>query len=139
MRRKTIQTAEETNLELVKSLLGAFARGDVIAAREMLTDDVRFHFPGRNPLSGEYKGKEPAIQLLVKIAHWTRNTLRIQLHDVLANEQHGVLMYTVTAKHKDRQIKYRYIDVYHFREGRICEVWGNVADDVEAFDAFYAV
>ena len=61
-----------------------------------------------------------------------------RLHDVLANEQHGVLLYTVTAQHEDRSIRYRYIDLYHFREGQISEVFGYPADDARAFDEFYS-
>ncbi len=60
------------------------------------------------------------------------------MSDVLANEQHGVLLYTVTASHGERSIKYRYMDLYHFREGQIPEVWGYPADKGRAFDEFYS-
>ena len=136
--RRPIQSIEEANLELIKSLLLAFSRADAITVREMLTEDVVFHFPGANALAGDYKGKDQALQLLLKVARWTHGSSRVQLHDVLANEQHGVLMYTVTARHEERQFKYRYIDVYHFRDGQVCEVWGYPGEDPEAFDRFYS-
>jgi len=133
-----MQTVEQANLELVKLLLAVLARGGQSELRSMLTADVRFHFPGNNSLSGEYKGLEAALGLLARISKWNAGSTRIRLHDVLANEQHGVLLYTVTAQHEGRSVRYRYIDLYHFREGQINEVWGYPADDARAFDEFYS-
>jgi ketosteroid isomerase-like protein len=133
-----MQTVEQDNLELIKSLLAALAAGNHSELRNMLTPDVRFHFPGHNSLSGEYKGLDAALGLLGRIFKWNAGSTRIRLHDVLANEQHGVLLYTVTAQHEDRSIRYRYMDLYHFREGQISEVFGYPADDARAFDEFYS-
>jgi ketosteroid isomerase-like protein len=132
-----VQTIESEHLELVKALLAAFVRGDIARVRTLLTDDVCFRFPGRNQFSGEYKGIDNALSLLAKVAAWTGGKAQIRMHDVLANEQHGVLLYTVTAQHGDRKIAYRYADVYHFRQGRISEVWG-MLQDAPDFDAFYS-
>jgi ketosteroid isomerase-like protein len=132
-----LQSIETENLELVKRLLTAFVRGDVQAIRRKLTSDVIFHFPGNNQFSGDYKGIDEALSLLARVYQWTGGSGRIHMHDVLANEQHGVLMYTVSARHKDREITYRYINLYHFQNGQICEVWG-VPQDAPGFDAFYS-
>lgn len=132
-----MQSIETERLELVKALLAAFSQGDVERIRSLLTDDVVFHFPGKNGFAGDYKGKDASLGLLSRINEWTGGTIRIRLHDVLANEQHGVLMYTVTASHGGREITYRYINLYHFREDQISEVWG-VPQDAPEFDAFYS-
>jgi len=133
-----MQSVEQANLELVKSLLAAFSTGDQVAVRAMLTEDVRFHFPGRNPLAGEYKGVDQCLALLERISEWTGRSTRVRLHDAMANEQHGVLLYTVTARRGGTSITYRYMDIYHFAEGRVSEVWGQVMDDCREFDRFYS-
>jgi uncharacterized protein len=133
-----MQSVEQSNLELVKSLLAAFSQGSVLDIREILTPDVKFHFPGYNALSGEFKGIDAALGLLSRIFQWNSGSTRIRMHDVLANETHGVLLYTVTARHQDRSIRYKYMDLYHFRDGRISEVWGSPSDDHRAFDEFYS-
>ncbi|MEO8456892.1 MAG: nuclear transport factor 2 family protein [Chloroflexota bacterium] len=133
-----MQTVEQANLDLVKSLLAAFSNGNVLGIRGILTPDVKFRFPGYNALSGEFKGIDAALGLLSRIFQWNGGSTRIRLHDVLANEQHGVLLYTVTARHGDRTIRYKYMDLYHFRDGQISEVWGVAADDARAFDEFYS-
>ena len=129
---------EQAHLELIKSLLSEFAGDNLDGVRAPLTPDVKLHFPGNNSLSGEYRGVDASLRLLDRITQWTGGTTRVRLHDVLANEQHGILLYTVTAEHGDRSIRYRYIDLYHFREGQISEVWGYPADDARAFDEFYS-
>ncbi len=129
---------EQAHLELIKSLLSEFAGDNLDGVRALLTPDVKLHFPGDNSLSGEYKGVDASLRLLDRITQWTGGTTRVRLHDVLANEQHGILLYTVTAEHGDRSIRYRYIDLYHFREGKISEVWGYPADGARAFDEFYS-
>jgi len=133
-----MQTLEQTHLELIKSLLSAFSRGDIEAVRNLLSEDVRLHFPGNNALSGEYRGRDRALEALARSMQWTGGTTRVQMHDVLANETHGVLLYNVRARRGDRSIEYRYIDLYHFREGQICEIYGYPAEDPAAFDAFYS-
>ncbi len=132
-----MQSLETERLELVKALLAAFSQGDVERIRSLLTDDVVFHFPGQNNFSGNYKGKDAALGLLLRVNEWTGGKTRIRLHDVLANDQHGVLLYTVTSSHGDREISYRYINLYHFRESQISEVWG-VVQDCPEFDDFYS-
>jgi ketosteroid isomerase-like protein len=131
-------SVEQANLELIKSLLSEFAGGNLDGVRALLTADVKFHFPGDNSLAGEYKGVDASLGLLNRINEWTGGTTRVRLHDVLANEQHGVLIYTVNARHGERSIKYRYMDLYHFRDGQISEVWGYPADNARAFDEFYS-
>ena len=124
---------EQAHLELIKSLLSEFAGGNLDGVRALLAPDVKFHFPGDNSLAGEYKGVDASLGLLDRINQWTGGTTRVRLHDVLANEQHGV-----TAQDGERSIKYRYVDLYHFREGQISEVWGYPADNALAFDEFYS-
>ena len=132
-----MQSIETEHLELIKSLLGAFLRNDIPAIRRCLSNDVTMHFPGDNQFSGDYKGIDDSLMLLVKVAAWTGGKMKIRMHDVLANEQHGVLMYTVTAMRGERNIHYKYLNLYHFREGRICEIWG-VVQDCPEFDSFYS-
>jgi hypothetical protein len=62
----------------------------------------------------------------------------VRLHDVLADEQHGILLCTVAGHHDERSIRYRYRDVHYFREGQISEVWSYPTDNARAFDEFYS-
>jgi uncharacterized protein len=132
-----VQSIETENLQLIKALLTGFATRDWPAIRDTLAQNVVFHFPGGNSFSGDYKGREQSLEMLARVTEWTEGSMRVKLHDVLANEQHGVVMYTVSAKHEDKAISYRYIDIYHIRDGQIIEVWGSTVDSSD-FDDFYS-
>jgi hypothetical protein len=135
---RVLRDLDNENLQVIKSLLTASAKQDWQAAGRHYTRDVKVHFPGRNKFSGDYTGLDGVSQLLTALWEWTDGTLASDMHDILANDQHGVMMYTVTAKRGDRAISYRYIDVYHFREKLVSEVWGQPVGDVAEFDAFYS-
>jgi ketosteroid isomerase-like protein len=132
-----MNTLGDEHLALVKRLLSAFATSNWAVVRELMTEDVLMHFPGSGPFAGSYRGKAAALDLLARIAAHTEGSARVKMHDVLANDQHAVLLYQVSAKHGDSSISYRYVDIYHFRDGQVSEVWG-MADNQVAFDAFYS-
>ncbi len=46
------------NEDLVRSGYAAFATGDMATLDELFADDIAWHAPGRNQLSGDYVGKE---------------------------------------------------------------------------------
>ena len=45
----------------------SFAKGDLAALREWMTDEVVWHEPGRSPLGGDYKGPSGVLELLEKL------------------------------------------------------------------------
>ena len=47
---------EHPNARLVRRGFASFAKGDLEALREWMTDEVVWHEPGRSPLGGDYKG-----------------------------------------------------------------------------------
>jgi ketosteroid isomerase-like protein len=132
-----MQSIETENLQVIKKLLQSIAAREWADVRGCLADNVVFHFPGQNAFAGDYRGREKALELLARVVQWTGGSIRIQLHDILANEQHGVLLYTVTAKHGDKAIEFSHIDVYHIRDGQVTEVWGACTEQA-AFDDFYS-
>ena len=132
-----MQTIEADHMSLIKDLLAALSTGKPADAILLFTPNVVMNVPGRNSFAGAYRGRDEVVKLLVRLREWTGGSMRVRLHDVLANEQHGVVMYTVNATHQDRSIEYTYVDLYHFRDGQISEVWGT-APDLYAFDDFYS-
>jgi ketosteroid isomerase-like protein len=127
---------EAENLQLVKTMVTAIATRDRETVIECMTHDVVLHVPGRTLVSGTFKGRDDVIEALERLAVLGGERLRIRLHDVLANDQHGIVMYDVKAERDGREIAYSHIDIYHFREGKIQEVIG-CPHDVTAFERLY--
>lgn len=52
------QMAVHPNAQVLREGYEAFSTGDMDTLNRLFADDVVWHEGGRNPLSGEYKGKE---------------------------------------------------------------------------------
>ena len=54
---------EHANAELFRRSYAAFQAGDLDTVRSLLADDVIWHNPGSNHLSGDYRGVDAAMGL----------------------------------------------------------------------------
>jgi SnoaL-like domain len=76
---------------LVRDAIAAFSRGDLDALRtQYLADDIRWRFPGQSAFGGDHEGPDQVIALFGKLAELSGGTHRVELHDVLANDDHVV-------------------------------------------------
>jgi uncharacterized protein len=113
------------NEELVREGVAAFQRGDLEALRDgYLAADVRWHVPGRGPLAGA----DQVIGLFVRVFEVTGGTYRIELHDVLANDEHAVALLTTRGERDGRQFTDNAVIVQHIKDSRAAEVWHHASD-----------
>jgi ketosteroid isomerase-like protein len=125
------------NEELVRRGFDAFAKGDVDTLRELFDQDAVWHVPGRNQLSGDYRGMDTILGLFAKIAELSGGTFRIDLHDVVANDDHAVGIYVGRGEREGRTLEDRNVLVTHIRNGKISEAW-LLNDDQYAADEFFS-
>jgi ketosteroid isomerase-like protein len=78
------------NEELTRRAYDAFSKGDVDTLRQVFADNAVFHEPGRNPVSGDYKGIDQILAFFGTLAERSGGTFRVNLHDVVANDEHAV-------------------------------------------------
>lgn len=82
------------NEDLVREAFAAFGRGDLDALRnQYLEADVRFHVPGRSPVAGDHEGVDQVLALFGKFFELSGGTLRLETHDVVANDEHAVALF----------------------------------------------
>ena len=92
------------NEDLVREGFAAFGRGDMDALRkQFFTNDVRWHPPGRGSISGDYEGIEQVLQYFARIIELTGGTFNLELHDVLANDEHAAALITVRGERAGKQ------------------------------------
>jgi len=48
-----------------------------------------WHTPGRNQLSGTFRGKDEVFASFQKVAQLTNGTFRLELHAVLVDDEHA--------------------------------------------------
>lgn len=122
--------AEHPYLALARQANEAMERGDLEAMAALIDDDVVWHEIGR----AEPRRGKAALAAAAASADYT---IDVEVHDVLANDDHLVVLANATATRGGRTLAYRVAEIYHVKDGRISERWA-FSDDTAAITAFFA-
>jgi uncharacterized protein len=127
--------AEHPNATLFKNGYAAFQSGDLDAVKALFAPDIVWNVPGHNHLSGEHRGSDNVIALFMKQFEETGGTFKVELHDVLANEEHAVALATVSGSREGKSLSDRYAHIAHIKDGRLTESWlfPESSDEVDGF------
>ncbi len=121
------------NEDLARQANAAFGRRDLDTLQnQFFAEDIRWHAPGRGPLAGDYEGVAQVIGLLSKIFELSGGTARLELHDVLANDNHTVTLATISAQRAGKQYQDNLVQVIHVQNGKATEIWTHPADPYAA-------
>jgi len=122
--------------ELVRRGYDAFGRGDMETLREVFHPDLVWHSPGRNQLAGDHRGVEAVLGFFGRTMELTGGTFRVEVHDVVASDEHVVGLNSVAAQRAGKTLNGRNALVFHVRDGRATEVW-QFWEDQYAADEFF--
>jgi ketosteroid isomerase-like protein len=111
----------------------AFMAGDLATLSEVIAADATWHVMGHNRLSGSKQGRE-AIFGYFGALH--AGGIHLELHDVVANDEHLVGLHRGLGEQGDKQLDSRVAMLFHVRGGQIQEVWEQ-ADDTGAWDTYF--
>jgi hypothetical protein len=125
------------NEELARKGYKAFSAGDMDTVRTLFAEDIIWHVPGRNPLSGDYKGQGEVFVLFAKTMEMTKGTFKLEVHDILANDQHIVTLVVASGQRDGKRMEDRQAHVSHVENGKITEFWLHPGDQY-AVDEFWA-
>ncbi len=121
---------EHPNVSLARELDEAMSRGDMEALERLIADDVIWHEIGRSePRRGKQALREATTDADYEI--------KVETHDIVANDDHVVALVNATATRGGRTFKYRTAEIYHIRDGRLVERWA-FSDDTAAIVDFFA-
>ncbi len=129
--------AEHPNVALVRKVYEAFARGDTAALTKLFDENVVWHYPGKSPLAGEFRGRDAVFAWFDRLGELSGGTFQMEVHDILANDGHVVVLAHYTASRPRKQFESRYVEVYHVRDGEITEVW-DFSEDQRLDDEFWS-
>ena len=125
------------NEDLLRKGFAAFTSGDLNAVQEFFADDIVWHVPGKSPLAGDYKGRDEVLGFLAKTMELTGGTFKLEVHDILAGDEHAVALTTATAEREGKQLNNNGVQVLHIRDGKLTESWLHPADQYAA-DEFWS-
>jgi len=130
--------AEHPNIELVRRGYAAFGSGDMDTLRELIAADVVWHSGGHNPLAGDYEGLDATLELFGRFFEISGGDIRQELHDVLANDEHAVVLLKSHLGRPDgRSYDGNDVHVFHIADGKVTEFWSHPGDQA-ASDAALA-
>lgn len=128
---------EHPNALLVRKAYDAFSRGDLGAIGELVAEDAVWHAAGRNWIVGDYKGRNAILGLFATMGLYAEGTYKIEVHDVVANDEHAVGLHRSIASRRDgKRMDVLDVLVFHVRDGKVVEAWASPNDQYEE-DDFY--
>jgi uncharacterized protein len=125
----------EQDAALVRRGYEAFIAGDMEWMNTHLHENVVWHLPGHNVLSGDYKGREAVLASFAKTVEIALP--EFDIHDVVASDDHVAALLSIHWRRNDNGETFdaRNVQVFHIENERALEVW-TFADDTEGFDRF---
>jgi len=117
--------------EVVRRAYAALNRRDIEGFVEEFADDAVWHGSGSQVVGGRAIGA--MVQQLVQAAE---GTLHVELHDVLATDDHVVVLQVTRAERAGRHLADRVVYIFHLRNGKITEAWFN--GDPRVQDEFWS-
>ena len=115
-----------------------FNTGNMEELVKLFDPGVTWHVPGRSRLAGEKRGVETVLGFFGELVQETNGTFHVELHDVVANEQHAVGLHTNKATRNGKQLNMHVALVFHINAaGKVDEIWDHY-EDTGAVDEFFA-
>ena len=125
------------NEELLRRAYEGFAKGDLGTVMSIFDENIIWHEPGRSPLSGDFKGHQEVQELFGRIFEMSGGTFSIEIHDILANDEHAVAMVRARAERSGQSLDVVGCHAWHLSNGKATEFW-NLTFDPYAADGFWS-
>ncbi len=125
-----------TNEELLRQGYAAFASGDLATVQALFAEDIVWHSAGANQLTGDYAGHQEVLGYFGRLMELTGGTFRLEIHDVLANEMHGIVLVTVHGARNGQVVALREVNIWHLENGKAKEFWAFPEDSYQ-MDQFF--
>jgi ketosteroid isomerase-like protein len=116
------------NEQMLRTNYEAFTKGDVTPMLDSFTDDVEWHVSGPSPVAGLYSGKTEVLGFFGEMMALYGGTLQLDVVDVLANDDHGIVLTRERGEHAGRAVEYEGVHRWDFRDGK-CARFENYYDD----------
>lgn len=121
---------EHPNTGVVRTLYGVSGGSEAVA--QLFHEDAVWHLPGRHPVSGEHRGRDAVLAAMRYF-----DGIQLEVHDVLADDEHVVALLRARGNRKGREYDALEVDVFHLRAGRIAEFW-SFSQDQRLTDEFWS-
>ena len=127
------------NEGVLRDAYAAMAAGDGGTLAKLLTPETTWVIAGRGKLSGSYRGPDEVFGLWKAIAAQTGGGLNLEVRDVLANDDRGVVLVTARGERRGRVLDARQVAVFEFGDPGTIRTATFIYEDPEAYDGFWEI
>lgn len=117
----------EAAAELVRRYFQA-VRIDHTQTARLYAPEATLHYVGRHRLGGTYRGRHEILELFRRSREAFRGTQQLDLHDVVAGDDHVVALLNGSAERDGARRRWQRVVVFHVRDGLIAEQWIHDSD-----------
>ena len=114
--------AHHANADVVHGYFAAVER-DPTETSALYSPDVVLHYSGTHRLAGEHRGPAAIQELFRRSREAFNGTQRLEVHDVVASDDHGVALLAASAELDGRRVIWNRVVDFHISDGRITEQW----------------
>lgn len=123
--------SEHPNAVLYRQAMQRFEEGDATAFQDAIADDVVWWQIGSaEPVRGK-------AALIESMQGMEGVGFDVDIHDVLATDEHVVGLVTATVRVGDEEFSYRTAEIAHVVDGKVTERWA-FSDDTQAIIDFFS-
>ena len=126
---------DHPNIDLVRSLYGAFMAGDAEQLRAAFAPDVRLEVSGFDPTAGTYEGVDAVLGYFFAADHM--DDYRLDVVDMLVSETRVAVIAKTSGRRGDRTIVNDFVQAIRLIDGKVVEI-RNYAWDQRAIAEFMA-
>jgi ketosteroid isomerase-like protein len=106
------------NAKVLRNTYDAFERGDLQPLLDLLSDDIEWVDSTLGPLAGTYRGKAEVPQFFAKMTELYKGNLRVEVLDIIANDDHGIVLTRESGVEDDR-VAWNSVHQFSFSDGRV--------------------
>src|SRR4051812_48902542 len=104
--------------QALELLYSDFTRGDYAAMLSHCAEQVTFQVPGKSRLAGKYTKANFVQDFATRLRELSGGTYQLEVHDILASDQHGIVLGTNRVTRSGKVIEFRGVHVWRFENGK---------------------
>ncbi len=125
------------NALLLEKMYADFQTGNVPGILAACADEMTFNVPGKSKLAGKFTKADVVQKFFMQLGELSGGTLKLEVHDILASDQHGVALVTDKLTRNGKPVEFRGVHVWRFQNGKPV-AWYEYPRDLYQFDSIFA-
>ncbi len=114
-------TVMHPNEELIRKVLDAFNSRDLDRLQTLVSDDMTLYCPGKNLVSGVYRGLKEVRGFWTKQIEVSDGTLRPEIVDILVSDERLATLLKMRGEKAGRPFEWRRLALFRVSNGKLLE------------------